>query len=667
MTSRASASVSSGSQRLRLDPVHVGAGGRQQPGAGVAARDGQQPGRGGRGGRHGTQQTRRCGIHRVPVLDLDHRRPRQRGAEEVDDQLVQLDPAELLVELRDLARRRHVDPERDREQRQPRLEHRGGAADRGPQPRGYELVVRVDRDAQHLAQQLAGRAVGCRGGVRLAGRVEPAEVARTAAQLLEQPALAEAGLAHDLHDAPAALAYGRERSLEGVELAAPAREREAAVGQQRLPAAAAGRRTDGERLDRPCLSLDAERGHARHREPRCRAVEHPLRRVQLAVGRGGHQPGREVDRVAHHGVSAAIRRSDVAREHGAAVHADLHGQRPAAVEDLPEREQHAPVVVVRGDRCAGGQEQLAAVRVHVRAEQADAVPRACVGGPGDELIERVRDGLRTGPLHQAVDAAEAEEGDRHQPVLRCAGAGPQMRSELRRERRLQAIARRVPGSLGRGIAGTGRRAAEQPSWAGRGPGASGGQACRRVVADDDLTCRRSLLHPHDLRRGGAGHQQLAVVAAGDEERALAAVDADRHAQLDPDTALVEPARLAQGAAHAGRRTARALRMAVAVEQQQQRIAAELQQAATGLVRDGQEGREAAADRSGETLGALATLPREPLGQLREAADVDEDERAVEAPDRGVRRLVEMPQQESRNVRSQRGLPGHRSGAPSPAT
>ena len=78
--------------------------------------------------------------------------------------------------------------------------------------------------------------------------------------------------------------------------------------------------------------------------------------------------------------------------------------------------------------------------------------------------------------------------------------------------------------------------------------------------------------------------------------------------------------------------------------------------------------------SGETLGALATLPREPLGQLREAADVDEDERAVEAPDRGVRRLVEMPQQEPRNVRSQRRLPGHRltlrdrePALPSPAT
>ena len=250
VTSRASASVSSGvsgSGSIRSTWAPAGA---EQPGAGVAARDGQQPGRGGRGGRHGTQQTRRCGIHRVPVLDLDHRRARQRGAEEVDDQLVQLGPAELLVELRDLARRRHVDPERDREQRQPRLEHRGGAADRGPQPRGDELVVRVDRDAQHLAQQLAGGAVGCRGGVRLAGRVEPAEVARTAAQLLEQPALAEAGLAHDLHDAPAALAHGRERGLEGVELAASAR-RAGSGGRPARPPGCGCRSQDRRRTPRP--------------------------------------------------------------------------------------------------------------------------------------------------------------------------------------------------------------------------------------------------------------------------------------------------------------------------------------------------------------------------------------------------------------------------------
>ena len=239
---------------------------------------------------------------------------------------------------------------------------------------------------------------------------------------------------------------------------------------------------------------------------------------------------------------------------------------------------------------AGGQQQLASVRVHVRAEQAHAVRRGRGGGPPDEIVERVRDGLRTGSRQQVLDASEAEERDRDEPVLRCAGAVLQMRSEQGRERRLQAMARRTPDSLGRRIAGGGRRAREQPPRAGRGPGTRGRQAGRRVVADDDLTGRGS--------SAPSSRPALRPGPATSSSRWSPRVTKNAHSPLWTPTDMRSLTRTPPSSSRPasrsvlripGRRPARALRVAVAVEQEQQRVAAELQQAAAALVRDPQQG------------------------------------------------------------------------------
>jgi hypothetical protein len=68
---------------------------------------------------------------------------------------------------------------------------------------------------------------------------------------------------------------------------------------------------------------------------------------------------------------------------------------------------------------------------------------------------------------------------------------------------------------------------------------------------------------------------------------------------------------------------------VAGEEEQQRVAAELQEAATGLVRDLEQGLEAGPDGVGDLLGADLAVPGQALGHLGEAGDVDEEERAVD--------------------------------------
>ena len=68
-----------------------------------------------------------------------------------------------------------------------------------------------------------------------------------------------------------------------------------------------------------------------------------------------------------------------------------------------------------------------------------------------------------------------------------------------------------------------------------------------------------------------------------------------------------------------------------VEEQQHRVAAELQELAALLRRDAEERVEARVDRLGDVLGALASAAGQALGQLGEAGDVDEDGGSLDDP------------------------------------
>ncbi len=95
--------------------------------------------------------------------------------------------------------------------------------------------------------------------------------------------------------------------------------------------------------------------------------------------------------------------------------------------------------------------------------------------------------------------------------------------------------------------------------------------------------------------------------------------------------------------------ARARRVAVAIEPEEERVAAELEQAAAVFVGDGEHRLEHLSDHVGDLLGALAPLLREQLGQLRESRDVDERGRAVDLPCADVGIVDEVLLQDARDV------------------
>ncbi len=105
----------------------------------------------------------------------------------------------------------------------------------------------------------------------------------------------------------------------------------------------------------------------------------------------------------------------------------------------------------------------------------------------------------------------------------------------------------------------------------------------------------------------------------------------RHPQRDLRARHLDPADVAQHAAHQHCGATRARGVAVALEPQQQRVAAELEQAARRCRTRPQDRLEAASDRLGDLLRTLAALAREAFGQLREAGDVDERRGAVGGP------------------------------------
>jgi hypothetical protein len=127
------------------------------------------------------------------------------------------------------------------------------------------------------------------------------------------------------------------------------------------------------------------------------------------------------------------------------------------------------------------------------------------------------------------------------------------------------------------------------------------------------------------------------------------MDADRHAKPHLGAGKVDPADLAEGAAHPHGRPARHLDVVLAPEQQQQRVAAELDQAAAVRVRDRQQVGEARLDRLRDLLRPLLAVLGEALGQLGEPRDVDEHDRAVDRPATPVRPLGEVVQQQPRHV------------------
>ena len=133
----------------------------------------------------------------------------------------------------------------------------------------------------------------------------------------------------------------------------------------------------------------------------------------------------------------------------------------------------------------------------------------------------------------------------------------------------------------------------------------------------------------------------------------AAVDADRHLEPDGAGRGRVPPHAGEALLHPDRRRARAPRVVLAAEQQQHRVAAELQQVGVLGVGAPDQLAERRIDHAGDLLGALAPALRERLGEVGEAGDVGEDERPLEALGTCGGRVAQPVDRESRHERAQR--------------
>ena len=93
-------------------------------------------------------------------------------------------------------------------------------------------------------------------------------------------------------------------------------------------------------------------------------------------------------------------------------------------------------------------------------------------------------------------------------------------------------------------------------------------------------------------------------------------------------------------------------MVVAFEQQQQRVAAELHQAAPRRIRGREQVAEAGTQRLGEFFCSLMPALGQPFRQRREAGDVDEDERCVDLTPGAIRLFSRPGKGEAGEVRSE---------------
>ena len=147
--------------------------------------------------------------------------------------------------------------------------------------------------------------------------------------------------------------------------------------------------------------------------------------------------------------------------------------------------------------------------------------------------------------------------------------------------------------------------------------------------------------------------------ADDEHRIGAGVHADGHPQHDVALSRVDLAHVTQRAPHRRGRAARPdgmlLPLLLVVEQEQHRVAAELQQRAAPAIGLGQQRREAGVDRVDQLLGAFLPAPGQPLGQAGEARHVREDHRALNGLGQYVDRARQAGEHRPGHVRSERPI------------
>ncbi len=172
-------------------------------------------------------------------------------------------------------------------------------------------------------------------------------------------------------------------------------------------------------------------------------------------------------------------------------------------------------------------------------------------------------------------------------------------------------------------------------------------------AQRDLAGVRGRLALDADGRIGAGDDQLTVDTADEEEVERSRVDADRHAEPNGPGRRRESPHPGQRVLHAQGGRGCALLVALAAAEQQDGIPAELQEVGVVRVRCADQLGKGSVENAGDLLRAFAPAFRELLGELGEARDIGEDERALERLGLGFGRVAQPVRRDPRHERLQR--------------
>ena len=228
-----------------------------------------------------------------------------------------------------------------------------------------------------------------------------------------------------------------------------------------------------------------------------------------------------------------------------------------------------------------------------------------------------------------VRSRQLEERDRDLTVLGLAACHGEVVAERSRHVLLEVRSRHVGRRRNR--AGSGLEAGDQASAVALVGEPATGRAGRRSRLLTTISPAAARSSSSNTRvAAGPATRSSRCGSAVRKKWQRARVDADRHPQLDrADRALGVPD-LLDRPLHVRRGARGALGVALAGEEEQQRVAAELEHVAAVPLRDGDQGVEHGRDPLHELLGSGLAVDGEALGESREPGDVDRDERTRRA-------------------------------------
>ena len=257
------------------------------------------------------------------------------------------------------------------------------------------------------------------------------------------------------------------------------------------------------------------------------------------------------------------------------------------------------------------------VSVDVALEKGHLVRRSRVLDDPNEPIECLGCSFRALSRDDLVRPSESDEGDGRAPVLALQRPHfEQLCAEGGRHRDFKRDSLDVGERFDR--APDGRCGAKESAAVVFLAELLVSQECRGFGAQQDLARLRGCLHLHRPARRRPGDQELTVRAPHQEELEASGVQSRVHLQLDCAGGRLRAADRAQGAAHLERSACRASGVIVAGVEQEQRVAAELQQTATLRVRHGEQRGEGRIHDLGDLFGSCSTEAGEALRHRRKS-------------------------------------------------